>query len=35
MTAKIGNENFCRVVEWNVDGKPIARNFCIILGEMA
>lgn len=34
MVTKLGNELFCRVVEWNIDGDTIARNFCIILGTM-
>jgi hypothetical protein len=33
MVAKIGNENACRVFNWNIDGKMIAYNFCIVKGD--
>jgi len=32
MVAKIGEEKYCRVVEWNNEGDMIARIFCQILG---
>jgi len=35
MTARIGDENDCRVQEWIEDDKVIARNFCKIIGDDA
>jgi hypothetical protein len=35
MSAKIGDEKWCRTIDWNIDGKIVARNFCIILGDDA
>jgi hypothetical protein len=33
MTAKIGDELFCRVMEHVIDGKPRGRNYCVIMGD--
>lgn len=33
MTAKVTDEAYCRVVEWKVDGKLDAWNFCVIMGD--
>lgn len=33
MSAKVGGENFCRVIEFVKDENVVARDFCIIMGE--
>jgi len=34
MSAKIGNELYCRVIEWNEESGYVARNFCLMGGTM-